>query len=175
MKFLKGFVLSFFVLLALLLIIGLFLPAEFNVSRSITIDARPDSVYAKVADMQQWLKWNPWSALDPQAKSEISNPSTGPGAYWYWDGEKIGKGSMTLLAADSLKELELSLRFDEPKMDPSTILIQLTAANGKTTVTMINRGPLNYPLGRYFGLGLDSMLGPDFEKGLQNLSNLVTH
>ena len=45
-------------------------------------------------------------------------------------------------------------------------------ANG-TRVTWADSGELPYPIGRYFGLGLESMLGPQFEHGLESLKARV--
>ena len=173
MKILKRILVGLTVLLGLLLIVGLFLPSEFHVERRAEIAAPVDSVFKLVENTNNLVQWNPWSELDPESKNETSTPPTGVGAYWYWDGEIIGKGSMTLAALESNKSLEYILRFDEPKMDPSDILFKFSATATGTEVVWINVGKLNYPIGRYFGLMMDSMLGSDFEKGLANLKAMA--
>jgi len=40
-------------------------PSEFTVTRSTTIAAPPDVVFAQVNDFHQWEAWNPWGKLDP--------------------------------------------------------------------------------------------------------------
>ena len=46
--------------------------------------------------------------------------------------------------------------------------------NNKTEVTWSMEADLGFnPISRYFGLFFDSMIGPDFEKGLNNLNNIV--
>lgn len=43
---------------------------------------------------------------------------------------------------------------------------------GGTRITWRNEGNLPYPIGRYFGLGVEGMLGPQCEKGLANLKRV---
>lgn len=173
MKFIKTSLIVLTVIIGLTLIIALFLPSEFNVERQIEIEAPLDSVFALVENVETLVAWNPWSKLDPDAENTLSDSLNGEGAYWYWNGEVIGKGSMTISGIDINKRIDYILRFDEPKMNPSDIIFYFKSSSLGTQVTWINRGNLNYPIGRYFGLMMDGMLGPDFEQGLIQLKQMA--
>ena len=52
--------------LALLVVgVGLFLPTQFAVERSIVIDAPADRVFNYLVDPREWKKWTVWNQRDP--------------------------------------------------------------------------------------------------------------
>lgn len=173
MKIIKTSLIVLVVLLGVILLVALFLPTGFEVERQIEINAPVDSVFKLVENVETLLKWNPWSRLDPAAENTLSDSLNGVGAYWYWNGAVIGQGSMTISDIDLNKRITYALRFDKPKMNPSEIIFHFQSTSMGTRVGWINRGHLNYPIGRYFGLLMDGMLGKDFEKGLRNLKELA--
>ena len=71
MAILKKIVLALVVLIVLLAAIGMMLPRNVHVERSIVIDAPPATVFALVDGYKQFNKWSPWAALDPNAKYTI--------------------------------------------------------------------------------------------------------
>ena len=56
---------------AAILLIASMQPADFSISRSLSIGAPPAKVYAIVNDMRRWNDWSPWSKLDPDMKSNL--------------------------------------------------------------------------------------------------------
>lgn len=63
-----------------------------------------------------------------------------------------------------------SSAFQEPMQSSADDYVELEpTGDGDTRVTWRNTGDLPYPVGRYFGLGIDGMLGPQYEEGLQSL------
>jgi len=58
-----------FLILALVLIVLIIVistrPSEFNVSRSTTISAPAEIIFAQVNDFHNWEGWSPWVKLDP--------------------------------------------------------------------------------------------------------------
>ena len=55
------------------------------------------------------------------------------------------------------------------------VQVRVSAPDGSgTRVTWTNEGDMGAnPVNRYFGLMMDSMVGPDFEAGLKNLKALA--
>ena len=52
--------------------------------------------------------------------------------------------------------------------------VELVADAGGTRVVWVDAGDLgNNPVNRWFGLFLEKIIGPDFERGLANLKRLV--
>jgi hypothetical protein len=65
---LKKIVLALVVLIVLLAAVGMLLPRNVHVERSIVIDAPAATVFALLDGYKQFNKWSPWAVYDPNAK-----------------------------------------------------------------------------------------------------------
>lgn len=169
---LKKFLYAVVGIVALFLIVAFFLPGSYTVERSIEIGRPPAVVYEQVADFNKWLTWNPWTELEPTAKNTITGTPGVVGATWAWQGKEVGVGSMTLHEVEKDRFIHSKLVFKEPMSSEADDYLRLEATATGTKVTWKNHGGLGYPVGRYFGLTLEGMLGPQFEKGLSNLKRV---
>jgi hypothetical protein len=160
-------------ILALVLIVAALLPGSYTVERSIEIAKPPEVVYPLVADYNNWLKWSPWPKMDPEAKHEVTGAPGASGHSWSWEGETSGSGSMTLAVAEENRSIQSKLVFKEPMASEADDFILLEPTPTGTKVTWRNSGNLPYPVGRFFGLGLEGMLGPQFEEGLAGVKSLA--
>ena len=160
-------------LIALLLVLAIFLPSSYKVERSLTINAPAEVVYKQVIDLNNYLKWNPWSKMDPEAKQTVAEKSFGVGASWSWDGEVVGKGGLTITEAVEYTSIKTELEFTEPRQDKGIGHWFFEESGGTTIVTWSMEGDLGYPVGRYMGLMMDGMLGEQFEQGLENIKTIV--
>jgi ribosome-associated toxin RatA of RatAB toxin-antitoxin module len=160
-------------LIVLLLILAMFLPSSYRVERSTTINAPAEKVYNQVADFSNYMNWNPWTKMDPEAKNTVSENSKGVGAVWSWEGKKVGKGSLTIEKAVENKSLETKLVFTAPRQDEGKGYWTFEETDGKTKVTWAMEGELGYPVGRFMGLMMEGMLGDSFEEGLTNIKEIV--
>jgi hypothetical protein len=153
----------------LVLIIAALLPANFHIERSVVINAPAQKVYEQVADLNNYLKWNPWSETEPGAKIIMGEISSGEGAYWSWEGKKIGKGKLTILKADKYTSVETKVEFTEPWEGISFGFWVFTPQAGTTKVIWTFKGSLNYPVERFMYFYIDRKLGENFDRGLANL------
>ncbi len=160
-------------LIALVLIAAAFLPGSYTVERSVEIAKPPEVVYPLVADYNNWLKWSPWPKMDPEAKQTVTGTPGAPGHSWSWEGEKSGVGSITLAQVEENKSVQSKLVFKEPMNSEADDIILLEPSASGTRVTWRNSGNLPYPVGRFFGFGLEGMLGPQFEEGLAGVKSLA--
>lgn len=80
-------------LAAVFLIVGILLPGTVEVTRTVEIDAPPESVFPLVNNLEAWTEWTPWGEVD----SRLEGPAEGPGARRVWDDPALGSGSITLL------------------------------------------------------------------------------
>lgn len=174
MKALKKIFLFLLVLAVLVAAVGFFLPAGYKVERSVTIKAKPEAVLAQVTDLRRWEEWSAWSKEgDPTLERTYSGSATGKDATMSWKGKKFGEGSMTITSADPVKGISYSLDFEHGRYISSGELRTEVVGEG-TKVTWTNEGNAGMnPLGRYFNLLMDRMMGPDFEKGLNQLKARV--
>ena len=67
-------------LVAGLLIIAARKPDLFEVSRSATIRATPERIFALLSDFQEWGAWSPYEKKDPAMKRSFRGATSGVGA-----------------------------------------------------------------------------------------------
>lgn len=159
-------------LILVLVVVAFFLPRQYKIERSLVIKAKPEAVLTQVGDLKAWKNWGAWQERDPGMKMSFSNPTTGVGAWSSWESSKEGNGKMTITTQTPTK-MTYNLEFPEMDMH-STGIMELTPEAGGTRVVWSDAGDLGMnPMSRWFGLFLDKMIGPDFERGLSNLAKLT--
>ncbi|HKY90803.1 MAG TPA: SRPBCC family protein [Nevskiaceae bacterium] len=155
--------------------IGFFLPDKAHVERSIVIDRPPATVYTVLNGFRRFNEWSPWANLDPKAITTYEGPPIGVGSKMSWASEdpNVGSGSQEILEVEAPSFIKLRLIFADFESDnTATYKLEPEGAGTKLTWSYDTdfRGDL---MGRWFGTMLDSMLGPDYEKGLAKLKGLV--
>lgn len=161
------------IVVALFVAVGLFLPTNYHVTRSITIDATPDKIHSYVGNLDKWPAWSPWEKSDPSIKITPGNTRSGIGASQSWVGDS-GSGSLTFTHSSPQMGIRYDMMFNGT--DPSTAEVVYTVSNdGKSTTVNWNMdGELVMPvIGGYFAMLMDSMVGPMFDDGLQRLKKAV--
>lgn len=170
-KLLKWVVALVVLLVVAVVLVGLFLPKQYHVERSVTIDAPPEVVFKYLNDLEEWEHWEPWTAGDPSVAVTLGDQTTGVGANQSWTSES-GKGTLEFTMADPDKGIAYDLEFEG--FDPSTSEMTYEVVDGKTVVTWTMDGEINTPvIGGYFVMMMDSMVGPMYENGLRNLKNVA--
>lgn len=173
MNLLKRCLIALLFLVVLLMIIGMFLPSKFDVQRSVTIDKRASEIYPFIVDLKRWKDWGVWFERDPNMVVTYSGPSNGLGMKSSWVSAQEGSGEMTITALSKNQSVTYDLYFPDFDMGSTGQLI-LTESGGSTTVTWQDAGDVgSNPVNRYFAMMMDSLIGPDFEKGLKNLKLLT--
>jgi len=153
-------------------VVGLLLPSRYEVERSVVIDASPEQVHGLVGDLDRWGEWEPWTELDPTIETTLGATTAGVGATQSWTGDS-GDGALTFTACDPRTGVVYDLLLDGGEIR-SVGSITYDAADGGTTVTWVMAGDSGMNLiGRYFGLMMDAMVGPAFERGLSKLEERV--
>lgn len=171
MKTLKIIGIFIAVLIVILLIVAAVLPSSYRVERSVEIYKPASLVYTQVASLKNWANWDPWTAMEPDANREYFGPDLGVGSGWSWEGKQIGTGSLEIIEAEPNTSLRTLLKFTAPQQSDSNGSWKFDQKDSTTLVTWAMEGKLAWPIERFVGLGMDAMLGPDFEKGLANLKN----
>jgi effector-binding domain-containing protein len=174
MNILKKIALSFAVFVVLLVAIGWFLPRTAHVERSIVIDAPQATVFTVLNGFRQFNRWSPWADIDPQATTTYEGPETGVGAKMSWAGnDEVGTGSQEILESAPYARIGVRLTFGEFPGD-FIATYALAPEGGGTRVTWSFDADYGSSIfGRYFGLLSDTMLGPDYEKGLGRLKQFA--
>ncbi len=148
----------------------------YTVERSATIAAPPERIYQQVVDFHHWQRWSPWEDVDPGMDRSYSGPESGPGAAYAWAGNrKAGQGRMRILSVQEPTEVAVDLEFDKPFKSHNTFAFVLSPEGpDRTHVRWVMTGPRTLAT-KVMGLftSMDKMVGPDFERGLARLKDVV--
>lgn len=142
----------------------------FVVERSERISAPAESIRERIVDFRRWQAWSPWEEVDPAMERTYSGAESGVGASYAWSGNrKAGQGSMTITGVDD-DRVALDLSFVKPFKAENEIEFLLRPDGDATDVTWRMTGPKTF-MTKVMGIfkSMDSLVGPDFEKGLRRL------
>lgn len=160
-------------LIAALLIYAATQPDSFRMERSTSIKSSPEKVSAFLTDFKQWAAWSPWENKDPAMKRTFSGSASGKGAVYDWTGNnQVGTGRMEIMDVQPNK-VTIKLDFLKPFEAHNTAEFTLQAQGvDSTQVVWAMFGPANY-MNKVMNVvvGMDKMVGPDFEAGLAKLKS----
>ena len=173
MKFVKKLVGVIVVLVAVLFVVSLFLPSEVHVERSLVFKTSAGCVFNQVNNLENWKNWSPWFGKDPAMKVTYGEIKSGVGASYSWESQKddVGNGKMVITESIANKLVKTDLDFMENGMARGAFTFEELGDQVKVVWEM-NTNMGNNPVAKFFGLLMDSMIGPDFEKGLKNLNQV---
>jgi len=170
MRTLRYMVLAMMFLLLVVVVIGFFLPSKVHLERSTMIERDANEIFRVINSLSNFNKWSPWYEYDKNATYTLSGAESGVGSKLDWQGnEKVGKGSNEIV--DSKQDEYIKTKFYFGKSEkPAHATISLLKVEGGTKVTWAFDNDFGYNVFyRYFGLVLEDMIAPDYEKGLKNL------
>jgi hypothetical protein len=150
-------------------------PADFRIQRSGLVDAPRDVVWSVINDLSQWRRWSPYDKRDPNMKTTLDGPSSGPGSSYSWNGNsQVGEGRLTITDTKPGELVAMKLEFLRPFKAENEVNFRLEPSGSGTRVSWIMDGKYNFvsKLMCLF-MNMDKMVGTDFEQGLANLNNLV--
>ncbi|HEY6024393.1 MAG TPA: GyrI-like domain-containing protein [Pseudolabrys sp.] len=182
MRFLKRLVAFLLVLIVALIGVAFFLPNSAHVERSITIARPPSVVFAVLDSYRRFNDWSPWAAKDPNAHYTISGPVAGVGAKESWQGDPktVGSGSQEIIESKPNESVTTALDFGDMGKARARFVLSPDGKGTRVKWTLDTEAPLALDgkliwnaIGRYMGLFMDRMVGPDYETGLAKLKTLV--
>lgn len=149
-------------------------PDSFDISRSKVIKAPPAVIFNNIVDFKNWETWNPWMEKDASIVASYPEQTAGVGGSYSWT-SKDGPGKMKNLSLVPNKSLEQELQFAD--YDPNKVSWTLEEVPEGTKVTWRMRGentPFMFKAFAAMSGGMDNMIGPDYERGLENLDRVIT-
>ena len=172
---LKFILIGLAAVIVIFLIVAAFQPADFRVTRSATIAAPPEAIFAQINNLHQWNQWSPFAKLDPNMKNTFSGPPEGVGASQAWVGNsQAGEGRMTIVESAPNERIAMKLEFIKPFAGTNAVEFTLKPEGNQTTVSWSMAGEKNF-MAKAMGLFMDcdKMCGGMFEEGLANLRAVV--
>ncbi len=146
-------------------------PDSFSLERKISVNAAPEKVFANINDFHAWEAWSPWARMDPNMTASYSGPTSGPRAAYAWKGNSdVGEGKMEISGSTPSSSVTIKLDFLTPFESHNTTVFTLAPTASGTDVTWTMSGPSTFvtKVMSTF-VSMDKMIGPDFERGLQQL------
>lgn len=162
--------------LVLFLVVGLVLPREVHVERTMAIDRPASTVFTLLNSFESFSEWSPWSERDPDIVYEYSGPAIGAGAHMSWSGDPrlVGNGWQEIIESKPWALIRVQLELDQQgraisyfQIDPAGSGTRLTWGFDSNLVE--GQGFFGALLARYFGLFFDQWIGADYEQGLMRL------
>ncbi len=177
MKILKTILIVIVAIVAVFLLVAAFVGSEYKVVREVTINAPKAEVYNYVKFLKNQDNYSTWAQMDPNMKKTFTGTDGTVGFVSAWDSdhEEVGKGEQEIIAIDPGNKIDYEIRFYEPfEQTDYAYMTTEAAGNNSTVVKWGFFGKMKYPMNMMLlFMDMDEMLGPDLEKGLQNLkSNL---
>ena len=152
--------------------IGLALPSDYHVQRSISVEAPPERIHAFVGDLRRWPDWTPWQAGDPGMRVTYGRLTRGAGARQSWVGES-GSGELVFTESSPQTGVRYDLSFDDGALRCKAAMSYKREVDA-TRVTWSMSGDVGMNIvGRYFALMMDHTAGPMFADGLARLKARV--
>jgi len=155
-----------------IIVIGLLLPSSPRVAREAIVEAPSATVFSLLNDFRQVNEWSPYTEDDPNARIEISGPPSGVGAAVSWSGRVIGQGRQSITESLPFERIVSEITAGGDVTATSELLLE--DVGGKTRVTWRWHRHFGLNLaGRFFGLFLDGIHGPQLEEDLTRLANMA--
>ncbi len=175
MRILKILGLLILGLIALVLIVGLIMPKDYEVSRDIVIEAPASFVFKHVSSLKAANEWAPWGDKDPDQVVTYEGEDGAVGSTQHWSGnDEVGEGIQTITAVEENRRVDSHLKFILPWESESEAYITLDSVETGTKVTWGFKGTTPFPMNA-MGLfvSMDKMMGGEFEKGMNRLKEMV--
>jgi len=174
MSALKKILLGLVIAVAVLVLVGLFLPSSAHVERSITVDASPATMFALVNGYRSFKRWSPWAERDPETEYSFEGPDHGVGAKMTWASQnpQVGSGYQEVVASDPYSRVQSHLDFGSQGTAEAFFRLEPGADGTSITWGFDTEFGMNL-VSRYMGLMFDRWIGADYEAGLANLKVLA--
>jgi len=169
---------KYIIILLLIVIIGsctyiAVQPNSYDVKRTRTINAPAAVLFGNINDYKNWEAWSPWVEKEPDLQFTYPEQTSGVGGSYSWIG-KDGAGNMKTLAVSPYDSISQEMQFDD--FPSSNVYWKFEKADNGTSVIWGMKSDSTPFMLKFYALisgGMDNMVGPDFERGLQKLDSVT--
>jgi len=170
MKLWKKLLLGLMGLIVVLILIGLLLPSQRRIQRSILTRGKSEEAFKLVAALNRWPEWTAWTTNRfPDLTLRFEGPETGAGATMIAAGKSSGDGTVKIVEADPTSGIAYTLDFNHGmQVFVGAIRYNNTPDGLRVTWTLDADLGIN-PLKRWAGLAMGTLMGADMERGLAKL------
>lgn len=146
--------------------------SDFDIQRSKVIAIDQQALFNYVDEYKNWEDWGPWAEEDKSIQYTYSDKTKGVGASYSWVG-KDGNGKMNTVKTIQNDSIFQKISFEDS--DASDIIWGFQKVKGGTKVTWRMKGKMDFMMKAFamFSGGVENMMAPMFEKGLDNIDNIL--
>jgi len=170
--------LKYIIIILLIVIIGsctyvAIQPNSYNVMRTRTVNAPAAVIFNNINDFKNWETWSPWVEKEPDLQISYPEQTSGVGGSYSWVG-KEGAGNMKTLDVSPYDSISQEMQFED--FPSSNVFWKFEKSEQGTNVTWgMKSDETPFMLKFYAAIsgGMDKMLGPDFERGLEKLDSVT--
>ncbi len=160
----------FFAILAAM--INAMVPSEYQISKSMQINAPSDKVFQYIANLKHWEQWSPLNQKDGSLKNTYLGPTDTIGAVMNWTSEHSGRGSLIVTELSHNQQVS----YFQKVIDTGEVAkgqLKLNSEGEQTSIVWEVRGQNTF-FGKFLWLmnRMSSKLDEDFELGLIRLKKL---
>lgn len=143
---------------------------EYELSRSIEIEAPPERILDLLTSFREWRRWSPFEQQDADLEREYRGAERGIGAVYDYQGQRSGAGTLEITGVSD-RHVHVRTTFSKPFKTVSEHEFQLRADGETTQVSWRMVGTQNaftklvFPAAKF--------LGPVFDQGLQQLKGVA--
>ena len=174
-------VLALVVALLAFVSVGILLPRDVIVERSIVIERPPATVHGLVDGFATFPTWSPWMERDPDMRFTVSDPPTGIGARFEWRGDprQVGAGSQVVFSSVPYRTVDIRIDSDQLGTARNRFRVERVAGGARLTwrhetdLLQDDDGFIARIFARYFGLFYARWVDRDLEQGLERLGRLA--
>ncbi|GGA78163.1 hypothetical protein GCM10008015_18560 [Flavobacterium palustre] len=170
MRIIKKIVFGLLALIVLLLVVALFVPKDYTVSVSATINTPKEKVFNYVKLIKNQEEYSVWVMQDPNVVMNYTGTdgTVGFKAEWNSKDDNVGEGSQQISKITD-DRIDVDLHFERPmKGDAKAATFVEDVSGNQTKITNEFYGHSDYPM------NLMSLIGKKFitDAQTQNLANL---
>lgn len=174
------FLISFAIVAALMILVGLLLPSSRFLVQSVETNRKMTIVFDTLNSFRRFKDWNPLVLRDPKVDLKLSGPDAGVGAKLSWTSnqKRVGNGSWEITKSVPGERVEIAIEDERRGHDKTTKFILKPTGRGaiKRNVEITQTYAVHYGwnlIGRYAGLYVSSHVGDDMKLGLSRLTTML--
>jgi len=168
---------SLVITFALVLIVGVLLPAHGHIERHVEVSSPLRQIFDSVDTFRRFPEWSALRRFDPQTRMTLEGPESGQGARVKWSStvQQVGDGSLEISSSEQDSKTTMTLDNAWSGENKTYTITLVPAQNGKT-VTINWAYDVDYGwnlIWRYTGLYINGDPATQIQLNLSNIAAML--
>lgn len=163
-------------IVALIVVLGLIAPNNYQAKRSIIINHTLPETFAYLKSIKNQDNWSPWKKKDPNMTQTFEGTDGEIGFISKWKGNKdVGEGEQEIVSIVKNESIDTELRFFKPWKSQSIGHLLVDKVDEEQTMVtwgFSGRNPFPFNIFMLF-FNFEKAVGKDFEEGLESLKEIL--